>query len=235
MMIKKIKKGQGSITKDQLVKILKFVGLRNIISPHDFYEKLKKKKLKDNEVCLTFDDCLKSTYEVAYPVLNELKLKGFFFIPTVAFENKINLLEVYRYFRINYFENLNIFYKFFFSKLSTTKLKKFLDLKEKKIKKIKRIYKFYSLNDIKFRLVRNELLSVKKYDSIMLEMFKEKNFNAKSNLNKIFINKKEIREVHKNNNIIGLHSHTHPNLIQKLTIKNQKKSILLIKKKYLEF
>ena len=47
-------RGQGSITRDQLNKIIKFIGRNNIINANEFYEKLKKKKLKNNDVCFTF-------------------------------------------------------------------------------------------------------------------------------------------------------------------------------------
>ena len=39
-------RGQGSITRDQLNKIIKFIGRNNIINANEFYEKLKKKKIK---------------------------------------------------------------------------------------------------------------------------------------------------------------------------------------------
>ena len=58
-------RGQGSITRDQLNKIIKFIGRNNIINANEFYEKLKKKKLKNNDVCFTFDDAIKSQIDVA--------------------------------------------------------------------------------------------------------------------------------------------------------------------------
>ena len=72
-----------------------------------------KKNFKRNEICLTFDDGLKSQYDVALPILNDFNIKAFFFISTSVYTSNPNLLEVYRYFRTNYYENVNLFYKDF--------------------------------------------------------------------------------------------------------------------------
>ena len=75
---------------------------------------------------------------------------------------------------------------YFFLKCDDSKLNDFFKLKEKKINQIKKNYSFYSVEDIKFRLVRNEMLSIEDYDSIMLKLFNEKKFDAKSTLKNIF-------------------------------------------------
>ena len=41
-------------------------------------------------------------------------------------------------------------------------------------------YKFYSLNDIKFRLVRDLYLDKKQYEQVMRKMFQEKNLIIKN-------------------------------------------------------
>ena len=48
-----------------------------------------------NEICLTFDDGLKSQYDVALPILNDFNIKAFFFISTSVYTSNPNLLEVY--------------------------------------------------------------------------------------------------------------------------------------------
>ena len=51
--------GQGAISKDQFHRIIKFIGIKNILNADLFYEKFKSNKLKNNEVCITFDDAIK--------------------------------------------------------------------------------------------------------------------------------------------------------------------------------
>ena len=47
---KKHKKSQGSITRDDFYKIIKFVGRRNIIDSSEFLYKFNKKKLADKDI-----------------------------------------------------------------------------------------------------------------------------------------------------------------------------------------
>jgi peptidoglycan/xylan/chitin deacetylase (PgdA/CDA1 family) len=68
-----------------------------------FFEKFKENKLKKNEVRLTFDDAIKCQIDIALPVLEDLKIKSFFFVYTSIFEEKPDNLEIFRYFRMNYF------------------------------------------------------------------------------------------------------------------------------------
>ena len=76
------KQGQGSISKDDFYKLIKFVGRKNILDANIFFEKFKKNKLKENEVCFTFDDGIKCQIDIALPILEELNIKSFFFIYT---------------------------------------------------------------------------------------------------------------------------------------------------------
>ena len=59
------KKSQGSINKDDFYKILKFIGRENILDAKDFFSRFKENKLKEKNVCLTFDDATKCQYDIA--------------------------------------------------------------------------------------------------------------------------------------------------------------------------
>ena len=86
----------GSLDKHQLRKIIKFIGKDNIIEPLEFIEKLKNDKL-NSEICLTFDDALKCQFDIAQPILEEFKLKAFYFIQTSIFEKQKDYSETYRF------------------------------------------------------------------------------------------------------------------------------------------
>ena len=103
-------KGQGSIDKDDFYKMINFIGRNNILDADVFYEKFKNNNLKDNEVCLTFDDAIKCQIDIALPILEELKIKSFFFVYTSMFQGKPDNLEFFRYFRMNYFKSVDEFY-----------------------------------------------------------------------------------------------------------------------------
>ena len=59
-------KGQGSIDKDDFYKMINFIGRNNILDTDVFYEKFKNNSLKDNEVCLSFDDAIKCQIDIAF-------------------------------------------------------------------------------------------------------------------------------------------------------------------------
>ena len=180
------KNSQGSINKDDFYKILKFIGRENILDADVFFTRLKEKKLQEKNVCLTFDDAIKCQYDIALPVLEDLKIKSFFFIYSSMFKGELSLLELYRYFRTNYFNNIDEFYNYFY-KLLDKDLSVFFKNQEKIIKDSKVKFSFYSTNDIKFRLVRDKLLSQLDYKKIMFAMFNEKNFKPEDHHSNIFM------------------------------------------------
>ena len=71
---KKHKKSQGSITRDDFYKIIKFVGRRNIIDSSEFLYKFNKKKLADKDICLTFDDSLKCQFDFPVLIINSTRV-----------------------------------------------------------------------------------------------------------------------------------------------------------------
>ena len=216
------KRGQGSISKDQLVKLINFVGKKNILDADIFLQKLISKKLKNNEVCLTFDDGLKCQYDIALPVLEDFKIKSFFFVYTSIFTNKPDSLEIFRFFRTNFFENIDYFYKDFYDTLNED-LDKF-HFKNKKLLK-KQIEKFpvFSIEDLKFRMVRDNYLTKKKYNLVMFKMIKKKKINIKKLYPSLFFSKNDLIKLESLGHSIGLHSHTHPTKFENLTSIEQKK------------
>ncbi len=216
------KKGQGSISKDDFYKIIKFIGRKNIIDADIFFEKLKDNKLKKNDICFTFDDAIKCQIDVALPVLEDLKIKSFFFVYTSMFEGKPDNLEIFRYFRMNYFNNVEEFYNIFYKVLNKN-LKNFFKKNNNKINKIKKKYLFYSIEDIKFRLVRDLYLTKKEYEKNMFILMKEKKFDQKKIKSHLFFDKKDLNLLDSMGHTIGLHSHNHPTEINSLSFKDQKK------------
>ena len=126
---------------------------------------------------------------------------------------------------MNYYHHIDDFYhefnKYFEDQFNNINLKVYFKENQKKIQIEKKKYPFYSYKDIEFRLVRNDFLNEKSYKKIMLQMFKNKNFDYKAKIAKLFINKQDLKTLHNNKHLIGLHSHTHPEKIENLTFKEQ--------------
>ena len=216
------KKSQGSIDKDQLYKIINYVGKDNILDASIFYSRFKEGKLKNRDICITFDDGLRCQYDIAIPVLEDLKIKAFFFVYSSLFVNQPDLLEIYRYFRNSYFKNVNDFYNHFFRYINKTSLEKFFADNAKIIKNNLEKFQFYTLNDVKFRLIRNIFLSDNEYKDIMKKMFAEKNFIPSNYYQDLFLSNQQLKNIHKMGHLIGLHSHSHPTFMEKMEYKKQK-------------
>ena len=215
------KKGQCSISQDDFYNLINFIGKSNILNADIFYEKFKDGKLKPKEVCLTFDDSIKCQIDIALPVLEDLNIKSFFFTYTSLFEKKPDNLEVFRYFRMNYFEDINEFYNNFYIFLSKD-LSHFFKDNEEIIKNKKKKFPYYSIEDLKFRLVRDTLIDKSEYEKVMFNMMKEKKFKPEKFYSSLFFNEKDLINLDKLGHQVGLHSHNHPILMEKLSYKKQK-------------
>ena len=79
------------------------------------------------------------------------------------------------------------------------------------------------MEDIKFRLVRDKILSKGEYKKLMFKMFKQTKFSPKRFYDILFMSKQNIIKIKKLGHIVGLHSHTHPMAFEKLTYVEQLK------------
>lgn len=225
----------GSISSYKFEKLIKKIGIKNILNAETFYERLKNKKLKKNHRCFTFDDGIKSQIDIALPILNKYKIKAFFFIYSSIFTNKPDFLEVYRYFRSKYFKRQNDFYNLFYKIGKINKNE--ISIKYKKlIKEKSRLFPFYSNDDIIFRIVRDEILSKRNYAKIMSKLFLIKKFNPQKIIKKIFFDRKDVFKLIKDGHTLGLHSHSHPTLMEKkkynFQFKEYKYCKQILKKKF---
>ena len=217
---KKHKSGQGTINQKQFKNIINFVGRKNILDAENFIKFFKRKELKKNHLCLTFDDTNPTQIDIALPILKKLKIKAFFFLNTAPIKGNYDKLELYRFFRNNFFKDIKTFYKSFYNYLPISVLD-YLKMNKKKILYKKKIYPHYTYEDIKFRIVRSNFLKKKKYDQVMFKMFRDYKFNPKKSFNKMFVKTKHILTIAKEGHSIGLHSHNHPIRMSKLKYNQQ--------------
>jgi len=213
---------QGSISKNQLIKKIAFLKKKYVLNDADVYiKKILNKKITAKDICLTFDDSLKSQIDIALPILRKEKIKAFFFIYTGVFENNPDNLEIFRYFRNAKYKNINLFYEDFFKYLINFFPDDFLIFQKKFTNKYLSQYKIYSLNDRKFRFCRDKILTKDSYDSLMFKLMKKKNFNYKLAIKRLFMTRSDLKKLTKYNQVIGLHSTTHSVNLSNLTYKDQ--------------
>ena len=231
------KKSVGSINKSQFKKILNYINKNfNLLNAEEFISRAIKKKLQPQDVCLTFDDNLKCQHDIALPILKKEKISAFFFIYSSVFDKKFNLMEIIRDFSNEKFKDFNEFYNLFEKTFIKFYKQDFAEFKKKFKSDYLINYSFYSIKERKYRFIRDRVIDQKKFEKILLQMMRKKNYKIYKNYKKIFMNKKHILNLIKNKNIIGLHSHFHYPNLKLIKVKDQitdyKKNYEYIKKNF---
>ena len=214
--------GQGSISAEKFDEILNFIGIKNILGPDEWISKLRNDKLTKSDVCITFDDGLKCQYDICVPILEKYDLKCFWFVYSSVFEGEPGKLEIYSKFRSNYFKNIDDFYKLFFNKYKKNKFKEIdKNVFEYYFHEKKSKFPFYSLNDIKFRFMRDEILNKNEYELLMDEIILDRDISVLDISKNLWLTNTHLKNLSKNGHIIGLHSYDHPTVLSKLSYDEQ--------------
>ncbi len=208
---KNFKKMQGSISSNQFNSIIKYLKKKyTILNPDIFFKNIQQGNLKKKNICITFDDCLKSQISIALPILNKFKIRAFFFIYSGILTNKIDKFEIYRDFRSTAYKSIDSFYNDFFEIIISDYKKDLIKFNKTFDSNYLKKFKFYSFNDRKYRFYRDNILSEKKYEIIMNSLIKKKNYNSFLRYKKILMNKFDLNKLINSGHEIGLHSHSHP-------------------------
>ncbi len=206
---------QGSISSNEFYKMLRH--LKNdyeIIDADIFYSAALNGKLKPNQICLTFDDALACQYDIAYPILEEFKIKAFWFIYTSIYWGVLERLEIYRHFRFKNFDSIERFYDAFFQSTLLSQDELSCDIEKEIFQFDPYNYlcqsSFYSNNDKLFRYLRDCVLGQEKYCLILDRMIKSSGYDMETNKDLLWIQEDQVFHLYKTGHIIGMHSHTHP-------------------------
>lgn len=202
---------------------MQYVGIENILSPAQWLEKLAKKKLKAKDICLTFDDGLRCQFDVALPVLEKYKLTAFWFVYSSVFEGQIVKAEVYNFFASRSFSDIDEFYENFLSRCShdiLTELEGKAFLRYAKEKKA--MFPFYSLNDLSYRFLRNEVFRPAEFEAIMDRMVREKGTTTQRLGQDLWMSNPHLKVLAAKGHQVGLHSYSHPFAIADLPAREQK-------------
>ena len=217
---------QGAINANDFRKILYYLNVNyNLISADEWTLKSINNSLEKKDICITFDDNLLCQFEIALPVLKEFNLKAFWFIYSSPLVGVTEKLELYRYYMSSHYNTINDFYIDFNNHISNSNYK---DIVENKLKNYDETdylsqFSFYSLEDKKFRYIRDEILGQSIYYELMDNMLKKNNINIKSISELLWMRPEQIKILSNEGHIIGLHSHTHPTALRKLNKEQQYK------------
>ncbi len=214
---------QGSLSKTDFKNMVHWLGNKySLLGANEYTEKCENGTLNSSDICLSFDDALKCQYDVAVAVMNEIGIDAFFFVYSSVFTANPDYLEIYRYFRTSTFDDIDEFYEEFFE-ISQQYHPKF---SKHKTNFIKLNYlsdcPFYSENDIWFRYLRSQHLSLEQYQRIMSKMMSVKKFDTEKAKKHLWMTEDDLINIHQSGHIVGLHSYSHPIQMKKISRSKQK-------------
>ncbi|MCS7034112.1 MAG: polysaccharide deacetylase family protein, partial [Phycisphaerae bacterium] len=217
-------RGPGSLGAGDLLRIIHKLGRDRILPARQWLERACRNSLRDDDLCLTFDDCLLSQFDVALPVLRDLDLTAFFFVPSSVLEGHAEPMGVYRHFRITRFDTVEAFYHAFYAALEATFDPSRLARAMLRFNPREYLsqYPFYSPADRRFRFIRDEVLGPEAFSQVMDRMMADCGYDAATVAGRLWMRPAQVVQLHAEGHVIGLHSHTHPRRLQRLSPQQQR-------------
>lgn len=211
-------KSEGSFSAEEFNRSLDSASkIATILSAEVFLEKALTGKLAETDICCSFDDGLQCQFDVAAPVLAAKELKAFFFVNTGPHAGHPYVLEIFRIFRNQFFENKEIFFAEFDSTVQTTMSETLSNALKSFPEDYLTVYPFYTKGDRWFRYLRDEILTAEEYLETMQLVIKDHGTSIEEINQKITMSRESITQLSDQGHVIGLHSHSHPTNITRLT------------------
>lgn len=209
----------GSLSQGTFDQVLQFVGIQRILNPEEWLDRLDNGQLRESDLCLTFDDALRSQVDVALPVLEKYNLKAFWFVYSSVFEGSMERLELYARFRATHFGNIDQFYELFFDRVRLSG--RTIEVPEAEITSIRSAHPFYSKNDVVFRLLRDRVLGKKVYEELMDGILADLGVDVSTLARNLWMSSPDLRYLADSGHLIGLHSYSHPTVLGSLSYADQ--------------
>lgn len=209
---------QGSISAEEFSDMLNHLSRRHTILPAaDYQRRWLDGTLHARDTCLTFDDALLCQMEVAVPVLRSRDLSAFFFIYSSPLCGEPDWLEVFRYFRTTQFHDIDAFYAVFDAHIAQSHPEAHaLAARNFDAAPTIALFPHYSESDVWFRTLRDKVLGKTLYEEAMHTLMRESGFDAHAIMPLLWMNNAHLKALAADGHVIGLHSYSHPTMIDQL-------------------
>ena len=215
----------GAITPDQLENIIASYKKRaiDILPAEEWYQRALMGSLNKGQVCLTFDDALRSQINLALPVLEKHGLTAFWFVYSSVFEGEKSTFEIYRYFYDNYFATFDEFFYVFIRYLQSSQaIKDFLHERNRFLESdYLSEYPFYSDVEKEYRYFRDRVLSKEQFNQLMENILADYEVSYAEISKNLWMTNDHLLDLVGNSHIVGLHSYSHPTSMSSLNVSDQ--------------
>lgn len=218
---------------DRMFRFDKFLHINNFKKQINFFQKKfnfidclrlfdLRQKFDKNDIFLTFDDGLKIHYKYVFPLLKRRKINGIFYIPALPFIKK-KILKVHKiHLLLGKIQN-NLIFEYLNKNIS----KKYIDLEQRKKFDLLVYKKQKNIDEnVKIKKFLNYTIKKSFQNDFVNKMFKHffPTLLEKEFVKKYYMNEKELKNLVKNNMVLGSHTVNHE-LLSAIPFKQAKKEI----------
>lgn len=203
---------QGAIDGPAFREILERIGVERFLTPEEWIDRSLTGTLRPRDLCLTFDDALRSQMDVALPVLEELGVKAFFFVYSSVFKGQLEIFELVRFFRNQCFPKVDDFYNAFYENARKLPSADLIEREKNSSAAFDHLnaYSFYTEADRRFRYIRDKVISTEQYHAMCHQMMAASGFLESPMIGRIWMTDTDLKRLAHLGHAIGLHSTTHP-------------------------
>jgi peptidoglycan/xylan/chitin deacetylase (PgdA/CDA1 family) len=216
--------GQGTLSSTQFEEILdRYLAGGRLRSAKQWTQSAEEGCLRPSEVCITFDDALRSQFDIALPVLRRKGLTALWFVQSGVLTGEIGLLEAYRIFRNKFFPTMLDFYRAFCERAcSVCAAESVAKIAAPIPSSYLREFAFYTQEDRRFRYIRDNVLRTDEYQSIMQDLISSRGTTVEELSIDASLDSECLRTLENEGHVIGLHSHSHPTNLADLAKERQR-------------
>jgi peptidoglycan/xylan/chitin deacetylase (PgdA/CDA1 family) len=202
----------GALTAAALADLLDAQGRGHLLPAREWARRAETGTLADTDVCLTFDDSLRSAYDLALPVLERMGLTAFWFVYTSVVVGDVSSFELDRQFANRLFPTLEAFHQAFLDTVARGPYAGDVQAALATFEPRAYIadYAFYTDGERRFRFVRDEILGPARYRESMDTLMDARGADRRRLAENLWLDAACLRRLHSAGHVIGLHSHTHP-------------------------
>jgi peptidoglycan/xylan/chitin deacetylase (PgdA/CDA1 family) len=201
---------QGTLTAEDLDRVLRYVGIERILSADEWMIRLGEARLEPGDLCVTFDDGLRSQVDHALPVLDAHGIRAFWFVYTCVFEGQFVKSEIYSQVADRIGGMAAMTGEF----LGRCPVELLALLRTPSYAAyaagMRAIAPFYSEQDLEYRFLRNNPASQSLVETLMDQVVEALGFDPEEIAAALWIDPDDVRALAASGHIVGLHSYSHP-------------------------
>ena len=212
---------QGTLSSRDFEAILTYAGIDRILTPQEWLERVVEGRLQDRDLCITFDDGLRSQQDIALPVLEHHGLRAFWFVYSSVFEGSAVRSEIYSDVARATGGMARLIGEFL--ERCPNELLRQLESGAfaAYAASMQAAAPFYSAADLKYRFLRNQPQNRELFESLMDRIVAERGFELADVAAGLWLADEDLKVLAAKGNRIGLHSYDHPYELASLSREEQ--------------